>query len=122
MRGTALAVHCTFAEHVQVELRATQHPPKLSTPGNVRPPSPQKSYLLTGNSRISALEESLSMYQAWALQVSSVLNNLQLEQEGMSPLQGHFGIVLDPQARRNSKAPAWRISATPLLQDQQPIL
>lgn len=44
--------------------------------------------------RIEALERQSAAMMKWSADVSVAINNMQLQQEGLSPLQKHFGKVL----------------------------
>lgn len=50
--------------------------------------------------RIGELEEQFNEFQRWTAQVSRVINDLQLQQEGLSPLQKQFGYVMGSPARK----------------------
>lgn len=50
--------------------------------------------------RIRELEEQFNEFQRWTAQVSRVINDLQLQQEGLSPLQKQFGYVMGSPAKK----------------------
>ncbi|KAM0714603.1 hypothetical protein Q7P37_009899 [Cladosporium fusiforme] len=55
--------------------------------------------------RIGELEEQFNEFQRWTAQVSLVINNLQLQQEGLSPLQKQFGYVMSSPGRKGKASP-----------------
>lgn len=59
-----------------------------------------KSVTDSRHRRIAELEEQFNEFQRWTAQVSLVINNLQLQQEGLSPLQKQFGYVMNSPARK----------------------
>lgn len=43
---------------------------------------------------MATLEQQSAEMMRWSADVSVAVNNMQLRQEGLSPLQKHFGIIL----------------------------
>lgn len=53
--------------------------------------------------RISELEAQFDAIQEWTAKVSSVLNDVQLKQQGLSPLQKQFGRIIGPLATKKRR-------------------
>jgi hypothetical protein len=46
------------------------------------------------------MEAQFNAFQQWTAVVSSVLNDIQLKQQGLSPLQKQFGHIMSPPTRK----------------------
>lgn len=53
----------------------------------------------SADERIASLEKQNTAMMKWSAEVSVAINNIQLQQEGLSPLQRHFGSVLGVRLR-----------------------
>jgi hypothetical protein len=49
------------------------------------------------------MEAQFNAFQQWTAVVSSVLNDIQLKQQGLSPLQKQFGRIMSPPTPRKRK-------------------
>lgn len=49
------------------------------------------------------MEAQFNAFQQWTAVVSSVLNDIQLRQQGLSPLQKQFGRIMSPPATRKRR-------------------
>jgi hypothetical protein len=56
-----------------------------------------------GYRRISEVEAQFNAFQQWTAVVSSVLNDVQLKQQGLSPLQKQFGRILGPPTTKKRR-------------------
>ena len=54
--------------------------------------------------RVGEMETQFNAFQQWTAVVSSVLNDVQLRQQGLSPLQKHFGRVMSPPTTKRKRA------------------
>jgi hypothetical protein len=50
------------------------------------------------------METQFNAFQQWTAVVSSVLNDIQLKQQGLSPLQKQFGRIMSPPTTRKRRA------------------
>jgi hypothetical protein len=50
------------------------------------------------------MEIQFNAFQQWTAVVSSVLNDIQLKQQGLSPLQKQFGRIMSPPTTRKRRA------------------
>jgi hypothetical protein len=57
------------------------------------------------NRRTVEVEAQFNEFQKWTVKVSSILNDLQLQQAGLSPLQKQFGHVMGPPTTRKRRRP-----------------
>ena len=49
------------------------------------------------------METQFNAFQQWTAVVSSVLNDIQLRQQGLSPLQKQFGRIMSPPTARRKR-------------------
>ena len=49
------------------------------------------------------MEAQFNAFQQWTAAVSSVLNDIQLRQQGLSPLQKQFGRIMGPPTARKRR-------------------
>lgn len=49
------------------------------------------------------MEAQFNAFQQWTAVVSSVLNDIQLKQQGLSPLQKQFGRIMSPPTTRKRR-------------------
>jgi hypothetical protein len=59
-----------------------------------------------GCRRISEVEAQFDAFQQWTALISSVLNDVQLKQQGLSPIQKQFGRVLGPPPTKKRRTRA----------------
>jgi len=52
------------------------------------------------------VETQFNAFQQWTVVVSSVLNDVQLKQQGLSPLQKQFGRILGPPPTKKRRTRA----------------
>ena len=62
-------------------------------------PSIKASTSLTSHRQVASLEEQIKKFSSWRLWAAAVLNDVQIERDGMPPLFSHFGINLNPEVR-----------------------
>jgi hypothetical protein len=55
------------------------------------------------NRRTKEVEAQFNEFQKWTVKVSSILNDLQLQQAGLSPLQKQFGHVMGPPGMQRKR-------------------
>ena len=53
--------------------------------------------------RVGEMETQFNAFQKWTAVVSSVLNDIQLRQQGLSPLQKHFGRIMSPPTTKRKR-------------------
>jgi hypothetical protein len=49
------------------------------------------------------MEAQFNAFQQWTAVVSSVLNDIQLKQQGLSPLQKQFGRIMSPPTTKKKR-------------------
>jgi hypothetical protein len=49
------------------------------------------------------MEAQFNAFQQWTAVVSSVLNDIQLKQQGLSPLQKQFGRIMSPPTTKRKR-------------------
>ena len=50
--------------------------------------------------RLAVISEQIAALTHWSAEVSAMLNDFQLKENGLSPLTKHFGILLGPRFKR----------------------
>jgi hypothetical protein len=53
--------------------------------------------------RVGEMETQFNAFQQWTAVVSSVLNDIQLRQQGLSPLQKQFGRIMSPPTTKRKR-------------------
>jgi hypothetical protein len=52
------------------------------------------------DARFVEVRQQVEALMKWAVEVSTTFNDFQLKEQGMSPLQKHFGLVLGPKLKK----------------------
>lgn len=60
----------------------------------------KETYADHAGRRLRELEEQFNQFQEWTGPASRIINNFQLERQGLSPIQKQFGYVLREPAKK----------------------
>jgi len=56
------------------------------------------------NRRVDEVESQSDAFWKWTSGMSDAMNNVQLKQEGLSPLKRHYGDIMQPLVSRKKRA------------------